>query len=558
MFILQYYAIKLQNKYCHSGINGATLKEHGLGLETQNSNHMANKPITMSKLRLILQFRKQGLSARDISIRLSMSRKTVNNYVQKFSDSKISLDKLTKMSDEQLSGIALAEEYPIEKDPRYSYIQQHMNYYVDELGSGKTTKMVLWEEYRQKVPDGYGRTQFYEHLRSYQKRFQAVMHFEHEPGKVMEFDFAGDPASYLDLSTGEIVKCPLLVCQLTCSGQTYIEALPNMKRLVLLAALGRALEFFGGVPKVVRCDNLKQFVKKANIYEPTFDELADQWSVHYNTFLSAARVRKPRDKAKVESMVNTVYKRVYAPLRHMDFHSLSALNAGLYTQTHKLNLRNLQGRDYSRSDIFNTLEKKHLSALPLESFVPKAKRSAKVGKNYHIILGEDRHSYSVPCEYIGQQVDVVYDTDDVEIYRKMKRIASFKRNYTRFGFTTLKEHMPSNHQHMIERKGWNNEHFISKARAIGPFTVQAIEVILKNRTFEQQTYTSCLGTIKLGDKYGNHRLEAASKRALVGGKVNYGILKRILEKKLDQEELQTPIDFTLPTHENLRGSGEYS
>jgi hypothetical protein len=88
--------------------------------------------------------------------------------------------------------------------------------------------------------------------------------------------------------------------------------------------------------------------------------------------------------------------------------------------------------------------------------------------------------------------------------------------------------------------------------------VQAIEAMLKNRSFEQQTYNACLGAIKLGDKYGNQRLEAASKRALVGGKVNYGILKRILEKKLDQEELQTAIDFTLPTHDNLRGSEAYS
>lgn len=519
---------------------------------------MANKPITMSKLRLLLQLKKQGLSARDISARLTMSRKTVNNYVQKFTESKISIDKLICMSDEQLSGIALAEACPVEKDLRYTYIQQHLKSYVDELASGKTTKIILWEEYRQKVPDGYGRTQFYEHLRDYQKRFQAVMHFEHEPGKVMEFDFAGDPASYLDLSTGEIVKCPVLVCQLTYSGQTYIEALANMKRLGLIAALGRALEFFGGVPKGVKSDNLKQFVKKASIYEPTFDELAEQWSLHYNTFLSAARVRKPRDKAKVESMVNTVYNRVFPPLRHTRFHSLSELNAGLYQQTHKLNLRNLQGRDYSRSDIFNTLEKKHLSPLPLKAFVPKTKRSAKVGKNYHIILGEDKHYYSVPCEYIGQQVDVVYDTDNVEVYRKLKRIASFKRNYTKYGFTTLKEHMPSNHQHMIEREGWNNEYFISKARAIGPFMVQAIEIILKNRAFEQQTYNSCLGAIKLGDKYGNQRLEAASKRALEGGKVNYGILKRILEKGLDKEELQTSIDFTLPTHDNLRGSGAYS
>jgi transposase len=94
------------------------------------------------------------------------------------------------------------------------------------------------------------------------------MHFEHSPAELMEFDFVGDPISYVDPQTGEIVKCVVLVCWLACSGYTYIEALPSQQRPYLIAALGRALQYFGGVPYMVRTDNMKQIVKKANCMNP--------------------------------------------------------------------------------------------------------------------------------------------------------------------------------------------------------------------------------------------------------------------------------------------------
>jgi transposase len=530
----------------------------GLGLEEIILPIMANKTITMLQLRRLLQLKEQGYSNRRIAGMTNLSRKTVDDYVNRLKQTGKSTNELLKLDDESLHILAFQEPVSSVLNDKYSDLQNRLPDLAKDLKNSKTTRIILWEEYRQQVADGYGYSQFCEHLGRFLESRKAVMHFEHPPAEVMEFDFAGDPLSYIDLQTGEIVKCTVLVCRLPCSGYTYIEALPSAKRLYLVAALGRALEYFGGVPYMVRTDNMKQVVKKANRYEPSFDELAQQWSVHYNTTLTATRVAKPRDKAGVESSVNTAYYRVYAPLRNGHFHSLAELNQAILEKTGKLNHGKFQNRDYSRYDKFISLEQPLLRPLPDEAFVPKSTRTAKVAKNYHVMLGEDRHFYSVPYQYIGKQVSLVYDTQNVEIYLDQQRIASHWRDTRSNAYSTTAEHMPANHQHYMEQRGWDEEYFLKKSSLIGINTEAAIREVLKQKIFIQQTYRSCLGIIRLADKYGKPRLEAACARALsYNAKVTYGALSNILLKNLDQQPIQTTLEFSLPEHENLRGAGAY-
>lgn len=82
-------------------------------------------------------------------------------------------------------------------------------------------------------------------------------------------------------------------------------------------------------------------------------------------------------------------------------------------------------------------------------------------------------------------------------------------------------------------------------------------MMLESKSFIEQTYRSCLGVLRLAEKYGNDRLEAACFRAVSAGAANYGMLKNILQKQLDKISLQTEIEFTTPTHENIRGAINY-
>lgn len=530
----------------------------GLGLEEKILPIMANTTITMLQLRRLLQLKEQGHSNRRIAGMTNLSRQTVDDYVNRLKQAGKGYKELLKLDDESLKELAFQEPVLPVLNDKYSDLQDRLHGYAEELKSRKTTRVILWEEYRQQVVDGYGYSQFCEHLCRYLESRKAVMHFEHTPAEVMEFDFAGDPLNYVEIQTGEVLKCPVLVCRLPCSGYTYIEALPSQQRPYLIAALGRALQFFGGVPYMVRTDNMKQIVKKANRYEPSFDELAQQWSVHYNTTLTATRVAKPRDKAGVESSVNTAYYRVYAPLRNHHFHSLTELNQGILERTNTLNHSKYQGKSYSRYDKFISLEQPLLRPLPVEAFVPKSTRTAKVAKNYHVMLGEDRHFYSVPYQYICKQVSLVYDTQNVEIYLDHQRIASHWRDTRNNAYSTTAEHMPANHQHYMEQRGWDEEYFLKKSVSIGINTEAAIHEVLKQKIFKEQTYRSCLGIIRLADKYGKPRLEAACARALsFSAKITYGALRNILEKNLDKQPVQTTFEFCLPDHDNLRGAEAY-
>jgi transposase len=518
---------------------------------------MSNKPITMLQIRRILQLKLHGKSNREIAHELHLSRDTVNGYVKQLFQLDKSNEELLKHNDEELSSLVYKEPPTLQKDWRFADLQQRIPALCDELKKPHATRMILWEEYRQIVPEGYGYAQFCEHLSRYLETCKAVMHFDHEPAASMMFDFAGDKIALVDHQTGEITWCPVFVCVLPFSSFTYIEAMLSANRGRLLKALNNALSYYGGVPRSAKTDNMKQVVKKSNRYEPAFEELAQQWSMHYDTTLMASRVRKPRDKASVESHVNAVYNRIYAPLRNRTFHSLDQINEALWDELKKFNDRNFQRCDYSRRDRFVMHEKTLLRPLPVEDFVPKNKIEAKVQKNCHITLGEDWHHYSVFYKHIGKWVQVIYDTDHVEIYLESVRICCYRRNYEKKGYTTLQEHLPPNQKYYNQMKGWNREYFIDKSTLIGVNTLNVISKILEQKIFIEQTYNSCLGVLRLGDKYGKDRLESACQRALAGYKVTYMIIKNILERNLDKAPLQPDIFISIPEHENIRGSESY-
>ena len=215
------------------------------------------------------------------------------------------------------------------------------------------------------------------------------------------------------------------------------------------------------------------------------------------------------------------------------------------------------GRITVAGDRFNLHEKPHLLPLPPEHFIPKTKVLAKVQRNYHVTLGQDWHHYSVHHKYLGKTVQIVYDTQNVEIYLDLVRLACHRRNYHKNGHTTLIEHMPPNHRFMASIKGWDPEYFLEKAARVGSCTHKVVAKVLEQKRLVEQTYNSCLGISRLGEKYGNDRLEAACKRALAGYKVTYTMVKDILERNLDKAPVQVDLFVTIPDHENIRGPASY-
>ena len=515
----------------------------------------------MHQIRRIIELQEQGRSIRETERLTGLSRNTIREYLRRLLMSGLPFAQLLSLDDQSL--IPLLQVEAIEKnrsgrtiDERYGVFESQLEYFGVELRKRGVTKYLLWKEYRTGHPQGYGYSQFCEHLSRYLKRDQAVMHFTHQAGEQLQVDFAGDKLGYVDLTTGEWMACEVLVCAMPYSHYVYAEALRSQRQEDFIKGLGHALEYLGGVPPSIKCDNMRTAVTRANRYEPVFTEAMEYMAAHYSTTILTARVRKPRDKGSVEKAVDLTYKNIYAPLRHQTFHSLEALNAAVRKQLELFNAQPFKVKPGSRKELFETDERPKLKELPSAHYQIKWVTESKVQRNYHVIVGEDRHQYSVPYTLIGKRLKIIYTTDTVEVYDALKRVALHHRSYKKNGYTTSTEHRPAHHQHVVEQRGWDKEYFERQASGVGKATAQVVNRILESKVFYEQTYNSCLGILRLGKQYGQERLEAACHRALTAATVNYGMIANILKNNLDK---LTAADLPLfiPEHEQIRGSETY-
>lgn len=191
------------------------------------------------------------------------------------------------------------------------------------------------------------------------------------------------------------------------------------------------------------------------------------------------------------------------------FLSLQELNEAIWERLEAFNQKPFQKREGSRASCFAE-EKPFLRSLPSHSFELATWKVATVGPNYHISV--ERMNYSVPFEYIKQKVDIRLTGATVEVFFVGNRICSHPRLYGRFNqYSTIQEHMPPDHQKYVQ---WNGERFIRWAGKVGGNTQVIVRAILSSYKVEQQGYKSCMGLLKLADKYSPERLESACKRAL--------------------------------------------
>ena len=519
---------------------------------------MAFKPISMHQIRQLIGFLSKGYTISETVRLTGIARNTVREYKRRIEDQGLRLEDVVPMNDEALAAVVQDETRRLRTEAdeqRLKDLESRMEYFSEELRRRGVTMQLLWDEYRDENPQGYGYTQFCEHLSRYRKINGSVMIFTHRPAEQLLVDFAGDTLHYVERKTGHIISCQVLVCILPYSNYTYVEALPSQQQEHFVKGLSNALCYYGGVPQSIKTDNMRTVVTRASRYEPLFTEAMDYFGQYHDCAIMATRVRKPRDKASVENAVGVAYKRIYAPLRNEIFYSLKELNAAIRIQLDKHNAYFLKRKNYSRKMVFEAEEKELLKPLPDQRYEIRHVTTAKVQKNYHVILGEDFHQYSVPYMLIGKTLKIIYTTTTVEIYHEQKRIAFHPRNYKKHSHSTLDGHRPANHAEVVRSKAWDAEYFLSQAQKIGSDTTAYIQRVLDAKIFPEQTYNSCLGILRLGKHYSAERLEAACHRALASSSSNYGIINNILKNGLDK--IKDLPEGYIPRHENIRGDGVY-
>ena len=513
---------------------------------------MAGEKLNMSKVKQIIRLREKGIALQVIARSVGISRNTVKKYLRLIKEKGYSFQDLLSQDDEQLERL-VSEEDKVYLE-RYQALEKLFPYIEKELQRTGVTRWILWGEYKEKYPEGYSYPQFCSYLRQWKSIQGATMHFEHDAADKMYIDFTGKKLQWVNADTGEVNEVEVYVAILGYSQLTYVQAVASQKKADFIGATENAMHYFGGVPQVLVPDNLKSAVHKASKYEADLNTDFSDFANHYNASVLPARSFKPRDKALVENAVSIVYSRIYAPLRNQIFYSLEQLNKAIVDLLEAHNNQAFQGRGHSRREKFEQQERSKLMPLAQDRYEMKSFKYVTVMKNSHIHLSDDKHYYSLPYRFIGKKVKMVYSVSRVSVYYKRERIAFYKRDGKRFGYTTTKEHLPSAHQFVSD---WNPEMFLSWAARIDPMVKQYISMILESKVYPEQAYRSCVGILSQEKKVGKQRFVAAIERAIHYGAYNYKIIDRILKGGLDRLAEEDQQQASLPFHKNVRGAKHY-
>lgn len=305
----------------------------------------------MTNYREILRLNSLGINKTDIAASCECSRNTVASALQRAKACGLKWPLPDNMSNKDLAEKLYppGEHRPVYKMPNYEYVHREMQ------KSGVTLNL-LWLEYCEQcrtvgeIP--YQSTQFNKYYNDYVMKNSLAMHLNHKPGEIMQVDWAGDTASVVNTDTGELIPVYVFVAALPYSGYCYVEAFFSMNQECWITAHVNAFKYFGGVTRILQCDNLKTGVDKNTrsevILNRTYQELAE----HYGTAVIPCRVHTPRDKALVEGTVGVVSTFILAALRNRQFLSLKELNDAIAERLEQFNTKPFQKKDGSRSLVF--------------------------------------------------------------------------------------------------------------------------------------------------------------------------------------------------------------
>lgn len=514
---------------------------------------MANKTILMNSIRQILRLYAQGKGKKQISTLTGVARNTVKKYLHRFSVLKLTYADIDALSDEELDHLFAPPTPPV-SDKRYEQLQELLPHIEKQLKRKGMTRLGLWQAYLQQQPDGYGYSRFNEHLRIYVGRSRPVMHLEHKAGDKVFVDFTGEKLSIVDKDSGEILAVEVFVAILGCSQLTYVEAVYSQKKEDLIGACENALYFFGGVPTAIVPDNLKSAVTKSSKYEPVLNEAFADFAEHYSMAVLPARAYRPKDKALVEGAVKLIYRSIYTVVGGASHTSLAELNAAIREALQAHNNAPFKGREYSRRQQFEEIEKAVLQPLAAYRYELKQQAIVTVMKNGHVCLRVDKHYYSVPHRYIGEKVKLLYTDTRIEVYHRYQRIALHERKLQPYRYSTNTEHLAPAHRYLSD---WSAETFIKRAAAIHEEVALYIGKVIERKPHPEQAFKSCAGILGLAGKVGPERLRGACRRADSYGVYNYPIVVEILAKNLDTLDDLHPAAEPMPEHTNIRGAEYY-
>jgi transposase len=512
---------------------------------------MPTQRLSMRRIKQLLTMRfGAGASARAIGRELGIAPSTVREYLGRAVAAGIGWPLAADLTDEDLvarlfvnAGVRAGAR--LHAEPDWSAL-------VRELKRPGVNLLMLWDEYRAVQPRGYAYSRFCQLFREFERRLSPTMRQQHVAGDKAFVDYSGKRVPIADPATGEVCMAEIFVAVLGASNLTYAEATWTQTLADWIGAHVRMFRFYGAAPRLLVPDNLKSGINKASFYDPEVNRSYAAMAAHYRVGILPARPKRPRDKAAVEAGVRFAQSYILGRLRNVTFFSLAECNVAIAVAVERMNSREMRRLGMSRRQLFETVERPLMQALPLDDYEYAEWHLARVGIDYHVEV--QGFFYSVPHALIREQVDTRATARTIEVFHRGKRVAAHARRYGGPRHGTQPEHMPSAHRRYAE---WTPQRFQRQARDIGPNTEALIIAVMARRPHPEQGFRTCVGVLRLFRGLDAARVERVSLRAIEVGALSYASVASILKHRLDQKAAPQAADGTPLLHDNIRGPRYY-
>lgn len=392
-----------------------------------------------------------------------------------------------------------------------------------------TSLLTAWQRLR----DEQGLTASYSSFRRYvQKHLPGLLERPHitvrredpPPGEEAQIDF-GYLGLWDDPASGQRCRLWAFVMVLSHSRHMFACAVRRLDQRSWLESHVAAFEFWGGAPCRLVSDNLKPGVLKPDLYDPRLNRGYEELAHHYGVLIDPARAGKPKDKPKVERMVPYIRASFWAG---RDFSSFEQINEDLAQWCLKVAGQRIHGTTRQRpAEVFRGEERAALRPLPPDPFEIATWGKAKVGWDcYFYAAGA---GYTMPYAYAGREVTVRLTTRLVQAYAGYDLVKTHLRVPKGRRATDWEDFPPEKAAFFRRTPDWCRQ----QAAQIGEEVKKTVESLLADHLLYHLRQTH--GILRLSEKYGASRLDAACGRANAFGDPSYRTVKTILEKGLDQE-----------------------
>jgi len=404
----------------------------------------------------------------------------------------------------------------LEKKPHPRILDPHKDEIIKWIEEGLTILRIHEKLINKGIKIGYSAVKYF--VKSIKKNKNIFIRIHTKPGEEAQVDF-GYVGYTLDNSMRRR-KTWVFNMRLSYSRLDYYEKVYDQKVETFINCHINAFNYFKGVPKTIKIDNLKAAILEANFYEPIFQAQYLNFANYYGFKPLPCRIYKPNDKGKVESGIKYIKNNFFLGRKFKDS---TDLDRQLKNWLNKANKRVHGTTKKIPIEIFEKEEKNQLLSLKIEEFKLAKTGIRKVCHDCHIFV--NYNYYSVPFEYVGKYVEIEITKTLLKIFYNLKEIAVHPICDDKGIFITNENHYPK-YKRISETE--YQEKYQIKMRNLGPFSEQLFFMILQNK--KGNWIRPVQGILSLEKRYSKEIVELACKRAMSFQVCDYKLIKNICEK----------------------------